>query len=358
MVQVGFRVSAVPPFDGMRAAVAADAAAGADSFWWPDHLLSFHAPELWDDGDRSVPDLHRYADPFLCMAACADAADGALLGVSVTDAIRRMPATILQTALTLDHLAPGRIVLGLGAGEAANYAPFGWGVPSPAARLEEAASAIRRFLDDPGPDDAGGVMGLRPAPGSPGPQLWLGAHGPRGLALTGRCADGWLPYLLDEEEWHAGRDAVRAAAVGADRDPAGITIGLQVNAVLADDHDTAHAVLAHPALRALALLFPERWYERAGLRHPLGGSGLHALVATRMGPALRAAADAVPASFVHDHVPHGTPAEIAAHVRRHTGVDHIRLADYALVAGTADAAESARLRHATAALLRDHQEDM
>lgn len=353
MVDVGYRVSAAPPFGAMRASVAADAAAGAASFWWPDHLLSFHVPELWDDGTRSVVDLHRYADPFLCMAACADAAGDALLGVSVTDAIRRMPATLVQTAMTLDHLAPGRVVLGLGAGETANYAPFGWGVPSPAARLEQAAGTIRRFLDDPGPDQAGGVLGLRPPPGSPGPRLWLGAHGPKGFDVTGRYADGWLPYLLDLGEWHAGRDAIRAAAAAAGRDPDRITVGLQVNAVIADDHDAAHAVLDHPALRALALLFPERWYERAGLRHPLGGSGLHALVATRMGPRLREAADAVPASFVHDHVPHGTPAEIAAHVRRHDGVQHVRLADYALVAGTVDAATSATLRHATAALLED-----
>ena len=178
-IEVGYRVRAVPPFDEMRAGVAAEAAAGAASFWWPDHLLSFHVPELWDDRRREVPDLHRYLDPFVCMQACADAADPALVGVSVTDAIRRMPATLAQAAISLDHVAPGRVVLGLGAGEVANYVPYGWDVSSPADRLETAAAAIRAHLDGPGPDAEGAVMGLRPPPGSPGPQLWLGAHGPR-----------------------------------------------------------------------------------------------------------------------------------------------------------------------------------
>ena len=350
-INVGYRMTAAPPFDAMRAAVAAEAATGAASFWWPDHLLSFHVPELWDDRHRDAADLHRYLDPFVCMQACAESAGSALIGVSVTDGIRRMPATLAQTALSLDHLAPGRVVLGLGAGEVANYVPYGWGVSSPADRLEAAAAAIRAHFDGPGPDEAGAMMGLRPAPGSPGPQLWLGAHGPRGLAVTGRYADGWLPYLLDVDEWHAARALVQTAALEAGRDPGRITTGLQVNAVLADDHAAAHAMLEHPAVRALALLFPDRWYRAGGWEHPLGGSGLHSLIATRLGPALRTAADAIPAALVHDRIPHGTPDEIAVHVRRHEGVEHVRLADYSMVAGTVEAESSRALRVETARLL-------
>lgn len=352
VIDVGYRMPAAPPFDAMRAAIAAEAVRGAASFWWPDHLLSFHVPELWDEQRPAIDELHRYLDPFVCMQACADAAGSALIGVSVTDGIRRMPATLAQAALSLDHLAPGRVVLGLGAGEAANYVPFGWSVESPADRLATAAAAIRTHFDGPGPDDAGAVMGLRPDPSSRGPQLWIGAHGPRGLAVTGRYADGWLPYLLDVEEWHAARDAVRSAAVDAGRSPEAITTGLQVNAVIAPDHATANALLDHPAVRALALLFPVRWYRAGGWEHPLGRSGLHSLIATRLGPALRRAADAVPAALVHQRIPHGTPDEIAAHVRRHRGVQHVRLADYSLVAGTVDPEESRELRAETARLLR------
>ena len=349
-IAVGSRVPAVPPMAAMREAVAAEVAAGAASVWWPDHLLSFNSPDFWPERRLSVADVHTYFDPFVCIAACADVAGDALLGVAVTDAVRRMPATLAQTALSLDHLAPGRVVLGLGAGEPANYEPYGWSVTSPAGRLAEAAAAIRGHFDDGGPDAAGAAMGLRPAPGSPGPQLWLAAHGPRGLDLTGRHAHGWLPYHLDVEEWHGARDAVAASSARAGRPDGAVTLGLSINAVIADRREDTHAVLDHPALRALALLFPPRWYERLGHRHPLGASGLHALIATRMGSGLRAAVEAVPFEIIERYVPHGTPADIAAHARRHAGLAHVRLADFSVTAGAATA-EASRERRAEVARL-------
>jgi phthiodiolone/phenolphthiodiolone dimycocerosates ketoreductase len=327
-IEVGFRLNALPPLSALRDAITTEAAAGAASFWWPDHLLSFHVPELWEGEPRDIASLHRYLDPFICMAACSDVGASSFLGVSVTDAVRRMPATLAQTALSLDHLAPGRIVLGLGAGEVANYRPYGWDVASPATRLEEAAVAIRAHFDGPGPDEKGAVMGIRPAPGSPGPQLWLAAHGPRGFDVTGRTADGWLPYHLEPDEWKTGRSAIHEAAVAAGRDPDHITLGLSVNSAMADDHATAHRALDQGALRVLALLFPLRWYRERGLEHPLGGAGLHNLVAPLSGPSLAAAAQAVPFELLHDLMPHGTPAEVAAWIRRFDGLQHIRLADY------------------------------
>lgn len=318
---------AVPPFEALARRVARLASAGVRSFWWPDHLVAFHSRELWSTGGiaRLQPDPHVYADPFVCMAACAEAAAPALVGVCVTDPIRRMPAALAQTALSLDHLAPGRVVLGLGAGEYANYGPYGVSVRSPAARLEAAAAQIRRLLDDPGPDDDGAVMGLRPPEGSPGPRLWLAAHGPRGFAVTGRYADGWIPNFLSLEAWTAGRDAVAASAREAGRDPDAITYGLSTQVVIADDHATAHDLLRHPVLKAFALLLPPERYEAVGARHPLGGGGLHRLVASRLGAAQLEAAQAVPFEVIHEYMLHGTVNEVAERIRRYPGVDHVVL---------------------------------
>ena len=351
-IHVGSRVPVAPPFDAIRDVVRAEVEAGAASVWWPDHLLSFNAPDFWPERSLSVADVHTYLDPFVCMTACADVAGDALVGVAVTDAIRRMPATLAQTALSIDQIAPSRVVLGLGAGEPANYTPYGWDVGSPADRLAEAATAIRTHFDHAGPDAAGAAMGLRPAPGSRGPQLWLAAHGPRGLALTGAQADGWLPYHLDVDEWHRSRDAVRVAATEAGRHDDAVTLGLSVNAVIADDADAARAILDHPVVRALALLFPERWYRRFGFEHPLGSSGLHSLIATRMGPTLRNAIDAVPFEVIEAYVPHGSPDDIARHLRRHEGLEHVRLADFAPNAGQASAAASRERRAEVMRLVR------
>lgn len=318
-------MGAVPPFAAMSRRAGRAVRDGMDSLWWPDHLVAFHSREVWATGELAgvQPDPHTYADPFTCIAACAEHTGTVLLGVCVTDAIRRSPATLAQTAMSLDHLAPGRVVLGLGAGEYANWAPYGQRVRSPTAVLEDAAARIRALLDDPGPDADGAVLGLRPAPGSAGPRLWLAAHGPRGLAATGRYADGWIPNFLTVEAWQAGRAAVARSAADAGRDPAAITYGLSAQVVAAPTHELAHQLLDHPVLRAFALLLPPERYAAVGAEHPLGSGGLHRMVASLDGAAQLEAARKVPFQVVHDYMLHGTSEEIVDKVEAYEGLDHV-----------------------------------
>ena len=331
MTQLGVRVPPQPPFSAMRQRVAALAASGVDGFWWPDHLMAFAAPDLWAEGERTLAEIHTYVDPFVGIAACAELAPRSMMGLCVTDAVRRMPAALAQAALSLDHLAPGRVVLGLGAGEPANFEPYGWRVPSMAARFEEAAEEIRWFFDHGEADHRGAIVGIRPAPGSAGPQLWLAAHGPRGLEATGRFADGWMPLYLPPDEYAAAADRVRGAAEMAGRDPDTITMALSLSAVIQETHEAAHLVLHHPALRAFGLVLPASRFRAAGFEHPLTGDGLHVLRPTLM-PGLRTAAEAVPFEILHDFLPHGTPEEVAATLLRF-GAEHVKISDSSGAAG-------------------------
>jgi phthiodiolone/phenolphthiodiolone dimycocerosates ketoreductase len=277
------------------------------------------------------------------MAACAEAADPALIGVCVTDAVRRMPATLVQAAMSLDHLARGRVVIGLGAGEWANYGPYGWAVESPARRLEEAAAQMRRLLD--APDDGrgqGAVMGLRAAPGSAGPQLWIAAHGPRGFATTGRHGDGWIPNFLALDAWQAGRRTIREAAIAAGRDPDAVMIGLSCQVVIQDTHADTHRLLEHPVLKAFCLLLPPERFEEAGAAHPLGGGGLHHMVASRDGASQLEAALAVPPEVATAYFVHGTVDEVEARIRAYEGVQHVILWDPVPLADLDAARASAR----------------
>jgi phthiodiolone/phenolphthiodiolone dimycocerosates ketoreductase len=350
-VDVGFALGA-PPFASLRRQAAQRAEDGFRGLWWADHLVAFQSRELWATTPIAQynADPHRFADPFICMAAVAEVSGDALLGVCVTDAIRRMPATLVQTAMTLDHLAPGRVVLGLGAGESANFRPFGWGVPSPAARLDEAARQIRFLLDSAGPDENGAVMGLRPAPGSPGPQFWLAAHGRKGLALTGQYADGWAPHLMSREEWMSGWDTVRNAAVDHGRDPDAITSALSATTVIAETEERAEELLDHPAIKAYALLLPPARYEELGYEHPLGGQGVYHLSASTQGAQVLEAARAVPHELAREQILHGTPESVAAKLQAYEGLDHVVLWEAAALAdrdagraSTAGCAEVARI---------------
>ena len=61
-------------------------------------------------------------------------------------------------------------------------------------------------------------LDLEPKPAQPIP-IWLGALGPRGLALTGRLADGWIPFLrfAGPDRIPELLDQIRTASVAAGR---------------------------------------------------------------------------------------------------------------------------------------------
>jgi alkanesulfonate monooxygenase SsuD/methylene tetrahydromethanopterin reductase-like flavin-dependent oxidoreductase (luciferase family) len=150
----------------------------------------------------------------------------------------RSPALVAKMAESLDRFAGNRLILGLGAG-AADAELRAFGLPVPTARdkvdgLADALQIIRGVWQQPGFSYAGRVHGTRDAELEPKPQrpipIWLGAFGPRTLALTGRYADGWIPSLgyAGASQLAGMRAAVLAAAQAAGRAPDAVTCALQL----------------------------------------------------------------------------------------------------------------------------------
>jgi alkanesulfonate monooxygenase SsuD/methylene tetrahydromethanopterin reductase-like flavin-dependent oxidoreductase (luciferase family) len=145
----------------------------------------------------------------------------------------RPPAMLAKSAATLDLLSGGRLDLGLGAG-ASWPAIAAYGGPRRApgeavAALEEAIAVMRLLWGDERSVRFRGAHyrldGAHPGPRPSRPiGLWIGAYGPRMLALTGRLADGWLPssgYLPPERLGEAQR-RVDDAAAAAGRPPGAV----------------------------------------------------------------------------------------------------------------------------------------
>jgi alkanesulfonate monooxygenase SsuD/methylene tetrahydromethanopterin reductase-like flavin-dependent oxidoreductase (luciferase family) len=57
-------------------------------------------------------------DPWVLLSAIAQRTTHVLLGISVTPLSRRRPWKVAREAVTLDHLSNGRLVLGVGLGDA------------------------------------------------------------------------------------------------------------------------------------------------------------------------------------------------------------------------------------------------
>lgn len=306
-------------------------AEGYDAIWWPCHLMGWVPDAIWNTEWTALAaaqaNPHVYFEPLTLMGAAGAATERIRVGVCVTDTIRRHPALLAQELLTVDHLARGRAILGLGSGERMNVEPYGLEWRKPVGRLEEALEVIRLLWGSGGRpvsfdgsffrlEDA--VLGLEPYEGSP-PPIWLAAHGPRMLEITGRLADGWLPTNITPETYAEKLAAIRRAAEGAGRDPDAIVPSMLAYVLAAPDEEALERMCANPLTRILfaAVDISAETYERHGSTSPWAGrGGFDSFVPTRVPVAeVERVAAHIPAGVVRDSTLHGTPEQIAARVR-------------------------------------------
>jgi phthiodiolone/phenolphthiodiolone dimycocerosates ketoreductase len=297
-IQLGAPGQITPPVAKGVAAGAKMEAAGYDGVWWPDHLMGWHPDAMWNEDytplARYQPSSHVYVDPFAMMAAVGAQTETIKVGTCVTDLLRRHPASIAQTMLTLDHLTQGRSVLGIGSGEQLNIEPYGMEWSKPVGKLAEGLEVITRLwqagseaIDFEGEHfrlkDA--VMGLDPY-GDHLPEIWVAAHGPRMLGITGRYGDGWLPTKMTPEAYTSARDTILKAGADEGRDMDHFTPGMLGYVVVGPDEETVERLLASPMIRMLCILLPNRVFESLGVEPPLGGgeqgSGFHDFIPSRV----------------------------------------------------------------------------
>ena len=148
--------------------------------------------------------------------------------------------------------------------------------------------------------------------------------------ITGRLADGWLPWWMPLHESTDSLARIRKAAGSAGRDADAITPGMWCYAIVAEDHEQAHRLLNHPLPKSQLLILPSKVYEERGYKHPLGEDfdGIRDYIPTRYGrEEILAAIDAIPEEIAHERTVHGTPDELVAMAREYeaAGLQHIVL---------------------------------
>jgi alkanesulfonate monooxygenase SsuD/methylene tetrahydromethanopterin reductase-like flavin-dependent oxidoreductase (luciferase family) len=184
-------------------------------------------------GIQDHPYQRRYLDTFTLLAALAMATERVGLFPDVASLPLRHPAMLAKAAASVDLLSGGRFELGLGAGAF-------WGAiaamggprrtPGEAVEATEEAIGLLQWLwsDEKSVRFEGRhyrVAGVKPGPAPAHPiGIWVGAFGPRMLALIGRLADGWVPSspYVPPKRLAAAQARIDDAAAGAGRDPAAI----------------------------------------------------------------------------------------------------------------------------------------
>ncbi|MEV4569009.1 LLM class F420-dependent oxidoreductase [Nonomuraea sp. NPDC049419] len=165
------------------------------------------------------------------------------LGTSIAQISARPPVTTAMTAMTLDHLTGGRLLLGVGAsGPQVVEGWYGQPFAKPLARTREYVEIMRKVWRREEPVTSEGPHYPLPLPGGLGKPLklithplrqdipvYLGAEGPRNVALAAEVAQGWLPlFAFPEKIEQMYGDALAGA-------PADFDVAAMVLVVISDD---------------------------------------------------------------------------------------------------------------------------
>ena len=143
------------------------------------------------------------------------------LGTAIMQMGARTPATTAMAAMTMDHLCGGRFILGLGAsGPQVVEGWYGQPYGKPLARTREYVQIVRDIVRREAPVEFHGefydmpyrATGGRASTGLGKPlkstihplrpeiPIFLGAEGPKNVALAAEICDGWLPLFFSPKE--------------------------------------------------------------------------------------------------------------------------------------------------------------
>jgi 5,10-methylenetetrahydromethanopterin reductase len=180
-----------------------------------------------------VAETRMTRDGFVPLAAIAAATARVRVGTGIVNVYTRGPVVLAISFAALAELAPGRVVMGLGAGSPLVLAPQGVAWERPVTRLRETCEVVRpllrgekvRYDGETIRLDGAQVQDLLAAEGGIGRgeiPLYLGVTGRRAVELAGELADGVLlnvclptAYVERALGWlrdgaaRAGRDAAR-----------------------------------------------------------------------------------------------------------------------------------------------------
>lgn len=200
------------------------------------------------------------------------------LGTGVVPIYSRTPATMAQTAATIDDISGGRFTLGLGVSHRAIVEGWhGQSIDRPVAEMRQYVAIVRAILRGEDPAAAASaasagatqrwhtsfrLMGLEPRPKLP---IYVAALSPAMLRLAGEVADGVMLWLCNPSyiekvvipEVSEGR-----ARAGLSMD--GFDVVAAVPSALAPDPKAAHAALRGDLLPYFGLPFYRAMIERSG----------------------------------------------------------------------------------------------
>ena len=185
------------------------------------------------------------------------------LGTAIVQLSARQPAATAMAAMTLDHLSGGRFILGLGvSGPQVVEGWYGMSFAKPLARTREYIAILRDIWARRGPLEAPGPHYPLPLPDGTGLgkplkssihplrediPIYLGAEGPKNIALAAEMCDGWLALFFSptHQDLYTGSLQEGFAREGARRSSEDFEVAATVPFIVTDNVDAAADSLRH-----------------------------------------------------------------------------------------------------------------
>lgn len=215
--------------------------------------LARHAEELGFDsvwaGDSLLARPRH--DPLTLLAAAAACTRRVELGTAVLLPALRNPVILAQQVATLDRIAEGRLILGVGiATDVPNirseFEAAGVPFEKRVGRLVEGLMLCRALWMGNPVDWQGrwhlAQGAMAPTPHRPGgPPIWIGGSVAPARQRAGRLFDGWFPNAPTAAEYGPQWEEVKEAARHAGREPATLTAAMYLTLAIDDDASRAEA---------------------------------------------------------------------------------------------------------------------
>ena len=238
---------------------------GFDSVWYPDHMVGGNPLSQW-------PEL------YTTLTIMGINTSKVIVGSCATDSVKRHPSVIAQSIATIDNIVGGRTVLGIGAGEAMNLAPYGLSIDNAYGKLREAIQLIKLLwtADHENPAEFDGkfynlnhaFLQMRPVR-KPHPPIYIGAFGPRMLEMTGELGDGWIPFSHTPETYKKCLNGtIRKGAEKAGRALSDIDAAFLGATSVSNDREQAREAIERAAKRLLVLLPSVLRMAAPQVKHP------------------------------------------------------------------------------------------